>query len=167
MQRSASKRAKFVRAITNPETIFERADGEAPKNHFNDQKLSQSKFARAFFNPSVDMGYNEPLKSPPIPEEEQIPTPDTPLFSSDLISGSVQLHLPEGFTIRPLQLNDYTNGYLDVLRVQQRVGSVAEKQFVEQFRHMQRCKDTYYIIVVCNEEGKVVGAGTCMVERKL
>jgi glucosamine-phosphate N-acetyltransferase len=51
----------------------------------------------------------------------------TPLFSSDLISPEVLKALPEGYTCRPIQRQDYHKGFLDVLRVLTTVGDVTEE----------------------------------------
>jgi hypothetical protein len=50
-----------------------------------------------------------------------------PLFSADLISPEVLSQLPEGYKCRPIQRNDYHNGFLDVLRVLTTVGDVTEE----------------------------------------
>ena len=50
-----------------------------------------------------------------------------PLFSSELISPEVLKALPEGYTCRPIQRQDYHNGFLDVLRVLTTVGDVSEE----------------------------------------
>lgn len=51
----------------------------------------------------------------------------TPLFSADLISAEVVAQLPEGYNCRPIQKDDYHNGFLDVLRVLTTVGDVTEE----------------------------------------
>lgn len=58
-----------------------------------------------------------------------IPVADstTPLFSPTLVSPEVLAALPEGYKCRPLQRNDYQNGFLDVLRVLTTVGDVTEE----------------------------------------
>lgn len=59
----------------------------------------------------------------------QTPVTDAtaPLFSSELISPEVLKELPEGYTCRPIQRQDYHNGFLDVLRVLTTVGDVSEE----------------------------------------
>lgn len=59
----------------------------------------------------------------------QTPSSDAtaPLFSSELISPEVLKVLPEGYTCRPIQRQDYHNGFLDVLRVLTTVGDVTEE----------------------------------------
>ena len=59
----------------------------------------------------------------------QTPATDAtaPLFSPELISPEVLKALPEGYTCRPIQRQDYHNGFLDVLRVLTTVGDVSEE----------------------------------------
>ena len=59
----------------------------------------------------------------------QTPATDAtaPLFSTELISPEVLKALPEGYTCRPIQRQDYHNGFLDVLRVLTTVGDVSEE----------------------------------------
>jgi glucosamine-phosphate N-acetyltransferase len=51
----------------------------------------------------------------------------TPMFDPSYISPDVLKELPEGYTMRPLQRNDYHKGFLDVLRVLTTVGDVNEE----------------------------------------
>ncbi len=69
--------------------------------------------------------------------------------------------------MRPLQRSDYTAGVLDVLRVLTTVGEVTEEAWTERYDWMAKRGDEYYILVVCDGKGKVVGTGCVMVERKL
>jgi len=69
--------------------------------------------------------------------------------------------------MRPLQRSDFGAGFLDVLRVLTTVGDVAEEGWNAHYDWMSRRDDTYYIVVVVDGEGKVVGCGTLVVERKL
>jgi len=89
--------------------------------------------------------------------------------------------LPEGYTIRPLQKSDYGAGMLDVLRVLTSVGEVGEEEWGGRWEWMRGVNGMgegdkgrggnggvgmYYVLVVeC--EGKVVGTGAVVVERKL
>ena len=89
------------------------------------------------------------------------------LFSSDLISPAVTSALPEKYTMRPLQRTDYNAGMLDVLKVLTTVGDISEQAWTERYDWMAKRGDEYYILVVCDGEGKVVGTGTVLAERKL
>lgn len=90
-----------------------------------------------------------------------------PLFLPSLISPSVSSALPSQYTIRPLQRSDYSAGFLDILRVLTTVGDIDEKAWNGHYDFIAQRDDTYYIVVVCDGQGKVVGCGTLVVERKL
>lgn len=90
-----------------------------------------------------------------------------PLFSPSLISPEVISALPPSYTIRPLHRTDYRDGVLDVLRVLTTVGDISEEAWNERFHWMMKKDDEYYILVICNGDGKVVGTGGVVVERKL
>lgn len=89
------------------------------------------------------------------------------LFSSDLISPAVTSALPDNYTMRPLQRTDYKAGILDVLKVLTTVGEISEEAWVERYDWMAKRGDEYYILVVCDGAGKVVGTGCVFAERKL
>jgi glucosamine-phosphate N-acetyltransferase len=89
------------------------------------------------------------------------------LFDSELISPKVAESLPESYTIRALQKGDYAKGFLDVLRVLTTVGDVTEEQWNERYDWMNtQGKGGYYLLVV-EDQGKIVGTGALIVERKL
>ncbi|KAI9701134.1 MAG: Glucosamine-phosphate N-acetyltransferase-like protein [Candelina mexicana] len=90
----------------------------------------------------------------------------TPLFSPTLISPTVSSSLPENYTLRPLQKSDFHAGFLDVLRVLTTVGDVTEEKWNERYEWMRKRNDEYYLLCVVNGEGKVVGTGALIVERK-
>lgn len=89
-----------------------------------------------------------------------------PLFSPSLISPDVTSALPEKYTMRPLQRSDYKAGVLDVLKVLTTVGDISEQAWTERYDWMAQRGDEYYILVVCDGEGKVVGTGSVVAERK-
>ena len=88
-------------------------------------------------------------------------------FPQSLISPSVLSALPPSYTTRPLQRNDYANGLLDVLRVLTTVGDISEQAWNDEYDQRSRIQDTYYTLGVCDGDGKVVGTGTLVKERKL
>ncbi|KAI9737911.1 MAG: Glucosamine-phosphate N-acetyltransferase-like protein [Cirrosporium novae-zelandiae] len=98
------------------------------------------------------------------------PTPNPPatppLFSPTLISPTVASSLPPSYTIRPLARTDFTTGFLDVLRVLTTVGPVSESEFHTRYDYMAERGDTYYLLVICDGSGVVVGTGALVVERK-
>ena len=92
------------------------------------------------------------------------------LFPSSLISPAVAAALPEGYTIRPLQRGDYAAGFLDVLRVLTTVGEISQADFEARFDDMKQTGSGpvgSHVLVILNGEGKVVGTGALLVERKL
>ena len=94
-------------------------------------------------------------------------TSTTGLFSPSLISPAVQSALPEKYTMRPLERTDYKRGILAVLRDLTSVGDISEADWTERYDWLAKRGDEYYILVICDGEGKIVGTGTVLVERKL
>ena len=90
-----------------------------------------------------------------------------PLFLPSLIPPSVTSSLPPSYTMRPLQRSDYKAGFLDILRVLTSVGEITEKAWNTHYDWISRRDDTYYILVVSDGAGRVVGCGSLIVERKL
>lgn len=94
-------------------------------------------------------------------------TPADALFSPSLISPDVATVLPEGYSMRPLQRDDYDNGFLDVLRVLTHVGDVTREEFAGRFDQMKAGAGGYHVLVILDGERKIVGTGALIVERKL
>jgi glucosamine-phosphate N-acetyltransferase len=89
------------------------------------------------------------------------------LFSSDLISPEIAASLPETYTIRALQRDDYAKGFLDCLRVLTTVGDITEEQYNERYDFMNtQGKGAYYLLVIDDGKG-IVGTGALIVEKKL
>ncbi|KAK3823691.1 MAG: acyl-CoA N-acyltransferase [Linnemannia elongata] len=94
------------------------------------------------------------------------PQPAT-LFSSTLISSTVQAQLPEGYRIRPLEITDYSKGFYDCLAGLTVVGKVSEQSFVQTFEQMRRCENVYHIVVIEElDQCRIVATGTLIVEQK-
>ncbi|KUL91845.1 hypothetical protein ZTR_01282 [Talaromyces verruculosus] len=91
---------------------------------------------------------------------------EEPLFSPTLISHDILSILPEGYTARPLRRSDFHLGYLDVLRVLTTVGDISESMWNERYDYLFKRNDEYYMIVICDGTGKIVGTGSLIVERK-
>lgn len=89
------------------------------------------------------------------------------LFGDDLISQDVATALPTGYKMRALRQADYHAGFLDCLRVLTTVGDISEDQFAERFAWIQKQDGSYYVLVIEDAEGKVVGTGALIAERKL
>ena len=82
---------------------------------------------KAFFHISLTLAATARLRH--VAMALQTPSSDAaaPLFSPELISPEVLKALPEGYSCRPIQRQDYHNGFLDVLRVLTTVGDVTEE----------------------------------------
>nr|CAG8595538.1 6544_t:CDS:2 [Entrophospora candida] len=77
------------------------------------------------------------------------------LFEQSLISSEIQNSLPINYKLRPLAKNDFEKGVIECLGQLSVIGSPSKEQFIG-----------YYIIVIENEEEKIVGVGTLLVELK-
>jgi glucosamine-phosphate N-acetyltransferase len=95
-----------------------------------------------------------------------LPSDDAPLFSPTLISPEVVAALPDGYVVRPLQQSDYHRGYLDVLRVLTTVGDISVEEWNDRYSYMAKRNDEYFLLVVCDGSGRIVGTGSMIVERK-
>lgn len=89
-----------------------------------------------------------------------------PLFAPSLIAAEIAAGLPDGFTIRPLQKDDFHKGYLDCLRVLTWVGDLSREEWSQRYDDMASATGTYYLLVM-EAHGWVVGTGSLIVERKL
>lgn len=89
-----------------------------------------------------------------------------PLFAPSLLPSSATSALPDGFTLRPIEKDDFKRGYLDCLRVLTWVGDLSEAEWTQRYDEMASAKGTYYLLAI-EHEGRVVGTGSLIVERKL
>jgi glucosamine-phosphate N-acetyltransferase len=87
------------------------------------------------------------------------------LFSPSVISPDVVSSLPAGYTIRPLEREDYHKGFFECIQVLTSTGDVSESRFLERYDYMKNLGVHYFLVI--EHEGKIVGTGTLMVERKL
>ena len=87
------------------------------------------------------------------------------LFSPSIISSEVTASLPPGYTIRPLEREDYHKGFFQCIQVLTSTGDVSEERFHERYDYMKSLGVHYFLVI--EHEGKIVGTGTLMVERKL
>lgn len=76
--------------------------------------------------------------------------------------------LPNGYRLRPLMLNDYHHGYLELLSQLTAVGDVTEEMFLRRFDLMRNTSPpSYYIIVIEHTKARrIVGTATLVVEWK-
>jgi glucosamine-phosphate N-acetyltransferase len=89
------------------------------------------------------------------------------LFGSELISPTIATSLPPTYTIRALRKSDYEIGFLDVLRVLTTVGDITKEEWNARYEWMNgQGKGGYYLLVI-EDQGRIVGTGALLVERKL
>jgi hypothetical protein len=184
MGRSMSRRDRFVKAITNPDSIFRHDPGSPPPESKyvllstrSDRKKwlkismyrfnpnPNGKLIRTFFSNSLDVAPSNPAAPPrsltPLLEA------DVPIFDSELISERVSSDLPNGYTLRPLCRSDYKRGFMDVARVVGKTGFVEEDVWDARCEWLERNKDTHFVLVVLDLDDMVVASGTLLFERKL
>lgn len=90
------------------------------------------------------------------------------MFPAHLLTDNKSLlsALPEGYTMRPLSVNDYGNGFPEIFSVLTDVGDISKEAFEKRFREMQSIWG-YYILVVLDGSKKIVGTGALVLEKKL
>ncbi|EPS40545.1 hypothetical protein H072_5610 [Dactylellina haptotyla CBS 200.50] len=74
--------------------------------------------------------------------------------------------LPPGYEIRKLEKSDKA-GALDVLSVLTTVGEISDAAWDDRFDYVSKHEDTYTILCITDEVGKVCATGSLIVERKL
>ncbi len=98
---------------------------------------------------------------------EAISEPEAGLFADDLISPTIAASLPPTYILRPLRKSDYAIGFLDCLRVLTTVGDITEEEWNGRYNWMNtQGKGGYYLMVI-EDQGRIVGTGALIVERKL
>ncbi|KAI5964787.1 GNA1 [Candida pseudojiufengensis] len=80
---------------------------------------------------------------------------------------TIQLSLPEGYTFRKLKLTDYSNNYIETLKVLTTVGNISEENFNKLFQEWSQNSHIYQPHVILNKEGVVVSTGMLLLESKL
>lgn len=94
------------------------------------------------------------------------PSESPDLFASDLISPAIAASLPQTYSIRALRKSDYARGFLDCLRVLTTVGDISEEDWNERYDWMcSQGRGSYYLLVI-EDQGRIVGTGALIVERK-
>ncbi|KAF3310607.1 Glucosamine-phosphate N-acetyltransferase-like protein [Orbilia oligospora] len=73
--------------------------------------------------------------------------------------------LPLGYTIRELQKKDKAE-VLEVLTVLTTVGDITNAAWDERFEYISKHDDTYTILCIIDDEGKVCATGSLIIERK-
>ena len=89
------------------------------------------------------------------------------LFETSLISTESHQSAPPGYSVRPLHRSDFSRGFFETLAVLTWVGNPTQKDFEEHFDWLKTKGSEWFYNVVLEHEGKVVGTGVLIVERKL
>ncbi|KAG5981793.1 hypothetical protein E4U55_002571 [Claviceps digitariae] len=89
-----------------------------------------------------------------------------PLFSPSLISEDVKSSMPQGFTIRPLEKNDYEKGFLTCLHDLTWTGDQTADEFGARYDEMDTNGAGPYYYIVIEHEGRIVGTGAVIIEKK-
>ncbi|KAI5951529.1 GNA1 [Candida jiufengensis] len=80
---------------------------------------------------------------------------------------SNNLSLPEGYTFRKLKSTDYSNKYLETLKVLTTVGTISEEKFKKLFEEWSQNSHIYQPHVITNNQGIIVSTGMLLLESKL
>ncbi|KAI9655356.1 MAG: Glucosamine-phosphate N-acetyltransferase-like protein [Bathelium mastoideum] len=163
------KPSKIVRAITNPSfgRLFEYKEPDP-----NTKRIQDFKVAALFGAPNIDLSKGTinpqtfPLGPPPSEAVQALPDPYEPLFNPELVSVEVEVKLPEGYRLRPLERADYNRGFLMVQSCLSSVGHVSEESWNERIEFLKKNGDTYYVLCMVDGSGTVVCTGMLMVEKK-
>jgi glucosamine-phosphate N-acetyltransferase len=77
------------------------------------------------------------------------------------------MSLPEGYEFRKLQASDFTNNYIETLKVLTTVGDISHQKFTDLFNYWSSLPDIFHPHVITDADGVVVATGMLLVERKL
>ncbi|KAL1970326.1 hypothetical protein VTN77DRAFT_5486 [Rasamsonia byssochlamydoides] len=149
-------------ATTTP-SLDEKATAVSDAKTVNETTVGNGAPVAPAVNDSTTLSNEKPAAAAAAPPSS---VDDEPLFSPSLISPDVLAALPAGYTARPLRRSDYHRGYLDVLRVLTTVGDISFDKWNERYDFMKRRNDEYYLLVICDGTGRIVGTGSLIVERK-
>lgn len=89
------------------------------------------------------------------------------LFDPQVIPEDVANDIPEGYSMRPIALDDYDKGVLDCLRGLTTVGDISQEMWDNQFKYWKKNHDQYFTLVITDAVQRVVAVGTLLMERKL
>ncbi|GMK59334.1 hypothetical protein CspeluHIS016_0703490 [Cutaneotrichosporon spelunceum] len=89
------------------------------------------------------------------------------LFPRSFIPAALHERVGPDIEIRPLAESDYTRGHFQLLTVLTEAPAISPERYVERFRSMKACKDTYYTVAFIHKPtDKLVAVGTVFIERK-
>uniref|UniRef100_A0A1I7T5X5 Glucosamine 6-phosphate N-acetyltransferase n=1 Tax=Caenorhabditis tropicalis TaxID=1561998 RepID=A0A1I7T5X5_9PELO len=89
------------------------------------------------------------------------------IFDASLLAPHIPKTLPDNLKIRPLEKNDFSKGYLELLGQLTSVGNVDQEKFENQFEAMRTSVPCYHIVVIEDiNTNKVVGSASLVLEMK-
>ncbi|XP_046423671.1 probable glucosamine 6-phosphate N-acetyltransferase [Neodiprion virginianus] len=86
------------------------------------------------------------------------------LFDPRLLERIVDIK--DGIWVRPLSIEDYDKGFIQVLGQLTKVGDMSKEQFSERFRKMKASGDYYVIVAEDKNVGEVIASATLLTEQK-
>lgn len=92
---------------------------------------------------------------------------EEPLFPPTLVSANIADSLPSGYSLRPLARNDHAKGFFECLQTLTATGDISEDRFLERYDWMKTKGEGWFYCLVIEHEGRIVGTGVVIVERKL
>lgn len=90
-----------------------------------------------------------------------------PMYPASYIGADVSSAFPDGFTVRPMEKGDFAKGFLKCLEDLTFMGNVTEDEFNERWDEIYNGGKGPYYYVVLEFEGRIVGTGIVVAERKL
>lgn len=75
--------------------------------------------------------------------------------------------LPQGYQVRRLELEDYSNNVLNVLKTLTTVGNISKEEYEQVFVEWSRNSHIYNPLCITNQDGVIVATGMLLVETKL
>ncbi|CEJ82939.1 hypothetical protein VHEMI02978 [[Torrubiella] hemipterigena] len=88
------------------------------------------------------------------------------MYPASYIGADVSSAFPEGFTVRPMEKGDFAKGFLKCLEDLTFMGNVTEDEFNERWDEIYNGGKGPYYYVVLEFEGRIVGTGIVVAEKK-
>jgi glucosamine-phosphate N-acetyltransferase len=114
--------------------------------------------------------YGSQQRMPSVTPKRKPLDPDEPIFKGSALPAHVLSDLPPGYIMRPLTRADYSNGFLEVLRVTGKVGYVSQRRWDERCEYLRKRGEEgeeYVLVIVDVERDRIVGVGRLVSEKGL
>ncbi|CAB3409667.1 unnamed protein product [Caenorhabditis bovis] len=89
----------------------------------------------------------------------------TALFDEILLPKGIA-DVPLGLKIRPLEVDDYEKGYLELLEQLTTVGKISKDKFMKRFESMQKANSYYIVVIEDIELSQIIATATLLIEFK-